>query len=87
MAAARPGLGWCCDELCPRAAVPLRPNGVPLRPNGVLLPLQQLVVEKKEETNMACGRTRKARESGRKSGGSLGNKWRKEKGALGKAAL
>ncbi|CAM9342356.1 unnamed protein product [Bubo scandiacus] len=62
------------------------PAACDLRPDGVLLPLQQLVVEK-EETNIACGRTRKARESGRRSGGSLGNKRRKEKGAPGKAPL
>ncbi|XP_074693731.1 uncharacterized protein LOC141928855 isoform X4 [Strix aluco] len=47
----------------------------------------QLVVEQKEETNIACRRTRKARESGRRSGGSLSNKCRKEKGAPGKAPL
>ncbi|XP_074731824.1 uncharacterized protein LOC141946257 isoform X4 [Strix uralensis] len=47
----------------------------------------QLVVEQKEETDIACRRTRKTRESGRRSGGSLSNKCRKEKGAPGKAPL
>ncbi|XP_026711649.1 uncharacterized protein LOC113483872 [Athene cunicularia] len=45
----------------------------------------QLVVEKKGETSTMCRRTCEARASGgRSSGGSLGSKRRKEKGALGK---
>ena len=71
----QPRFGWCCGELCPGA-------GVPLRPNGGVLALQQLVVEKKEETNTTCERTCKGKSGGR-SGGSLGNKWRQEKGTLG----
>ena len=58
------GFGRCCGELCPGA-------GVPLRPDGVLLPLQELA-EKKEEPNIACGKTFKGKrergEERRKSG-------------------
>ena len=53
-----------------------------LRADGVLLPLQELV-EKKEEPNIACRKTFKGKKSGGRSGGSLGNKWRQKKGALG----